>query len=63
MKNRKFKSVGYPLPFIDNIICTFKKKCIHGQNKVTDDDDDEPLIPPYFFEVNNCFIFFKLTIL
>ena len=39
----KFKSVGYPLPFIDNVIRTFKEKNIVDQNNVT--DDDEPLIP------------------
>ena len=39
----KFKSVDYPLPFIDNVIRTFKEKNIVDQNNVT--DDDEPLIP------------------
>ena len=39
----KFKSVGYHLPFIDNVIRTFKEKNIVDQNNVT--DDDEPLIP------------------
>ena len=28
--------------------------------KVTVDDDNEPLIPPYFFAVNERFILFKL---
>ena len=59
----KFKSVGYPLPFIDNVIRTFKEKNIVDQNNATDDNDDEPLIPPYFFEVNKRFIFIKATIL
>ena len=39
----KFKLLGYPLPFIDNVIRTFKEKNIVDQNNVT--DDDEPLIP------------------
>ena len=39
----KFKSVGYPLPFTDNVTCTFKEKKIVDQNNVT--DDNEPLIP------------------
>ena len=56
----KFKSVGYPLPFIDNVIRTFKEKNIVDQNNVTDDNDDEPLIPPYSFEVNKRFILLKL---
>ena len=56
----KFKSVGYPLPFIDNVICSFKKKNVVGQNSVTDDNDDEPLIPLYFFEVIKRFILLKL---
>ena len=56
----KFKSVGYPLPFIDNVIRTFKEKNIVDQNNATDDNDDEPLIPPYFFEVNKRFILLKL---
>ena len=56
----KFKSVGYPLPFIDNVIRTFKEKNIVDQNNATNDNDDEPLIPPYFFEVNKRFILLKL---
>ena len=56
----KFKSVGYPLPFIDNVIRTFKEKNIVDQNNATDDNDNEPLIPPYFFEVNKRFILLKL---
>ena len=56
----KFKSVGYPLPFIDNVICTFKEKNIVDQNNATDDNDDELLILPYFFEVNKRFILLKL---
>ena len=55
----KFKSVGYPLSFIDNLIRTFKEKNIVDQNNATD-DNDEPLIPPYFFEVNKRFILLKL---
>ena len=51
--------MGYPLPFIDNVIRTFKEKSIVDQNNATGDgdddddenDDDEPRIPPYFFEV------------
>ena len=39
----KFKSVGYSLPFTDNVTCTFKEKKIVDQNNVT--DDNEPLIP------------------
>ena len=56
----KFKSVGYPLPFIDNVIRTFKEKNIVDQNNATDGNDDELLIPPYFFEVNKSFILLKL---
>ena len=56
----KFKSLRYPLPFIDNVIRTFKEKNIVDQNNVTDDNDDVPLIPPYFFEVNKRFILLKL---
>ena len=56
----KFTSVHYPLPFIDNVICTFKEDDIVDQNNVIDDNDDEPLIPPYFFEVNKRFILLKL---
>ena len=56
----KFTSVGYSLPFIDSVICTFKEDNIVDQNNVIDDNDDEPLIPPYFFEVNKCFILLKL---
>ena len=52
--------MGYPLPFIDNVIPTFKEKNIVDQTIVTDDNDDEPLIPPYFFEVNKRFILLKL---
>ena len=56
----KFTSVGYPLPFMDNVIRTFKEDNIVDQNNVIDDKDDEPLIPPYFFEVNKRFILLKL---
>ena len=56
----KFKSVGYPLPFINNVICTFKERNIDDQNKVTDDNDDEPFTPPYFFEVDKGFMLLKL---
>ena len=56
----KFKLLGYPLPFIDNVIRTFKEKNIVDQNNITDDNDDVPLIPPYFFEVNKRFILLKL---
>ena len=56
----KFKLLGHPLLFIDNVICTFKENNIADQNKVIDDNDDEPLIAPYFCEVNKCFILLKL---
>ena len=56
----KFKSVGYPLSFIDNVIRTFKERNIVDQNNVTDDNDDAPLIRPHFFEVNKRFILLKL---
>ena len=52
--------MGYPLPFIDNVIRTFKEKNIVDQNKVTDDNDNEPLLPSYFLEVNQRFILLKL---
>ena len=52
----KFTSVGYPLPFMDNVIRTFKEDNIVDQNNVIDDKDDEPVIPPYFFEANKRFI-------
>ena len=60
----KFKctSVDYPLPFIDNVIGTFKKDNIVDQNNVIDDNDDEPPILPYFFEVNKRFILLKLPL-
>ena len=32
--------MGYPLQFIDNVICTFEKTNTDDQNKVTDDNDD-----------------------
>ena len=57
----KFKSMGYPLSFIDNVILTFKERNIVDQNNVTDDNDDQPLPPPYFFEVYKCFILLKLS--
>ena len=50
----------YPLPFIDNVIPTFKERNIVDQNNVTDDNDDEHLLPPHFFEVNKRFILLKL---
>ena len=56
----KFKPVGYPLPFIDNVFCTFKERNTVDQNNVTYDNDDEPLLPPYLSEVNKCFILLKL---
>ena len=56
----KFKSVGYPLRFIDNVIHTCKERNIVEQNNITDDNDDKPLLPPYFFGVNKCFILLKL---
>ena len=43
----KFSSVGYPLPFIDNVICTFKEDNIIDQNNIINDNDDEPLIAPF----------------
>ena len=52
--------MGYPLPFIDNVIRTFKERNIVDQNNVAGDNDDEPLLPPYFFEVNKSFILLKL---
>ena len=39
----KFKLVGYPLRFIDNVIRTFKENKIVDQNNVTDDNNDELL--------------------
>ena len=39
----KFRSVHYPLPFIDEI-CTFKERNRGDQNKVTKNNDDMPLI-------------------
>ena len=57
---RKFKSMFYPLLFVDNVIRTFKERKIGDQNKVTDDNDDERFIPPSFFEVNKRFILLKL---
>ena len=35
----KFKSVGYPLPFTDNVIRTFKEKNIVVQNNAIDDNE------------------------
>ena len=52
--------MGYPLPFIDNVIRTFKERNIGDQNNVTDDNDDEPVLSPHFFEVNKRFILLKL---
>ena len=52
--------MGYSLPFIDNVIRTFKEKNIVDQNNAADDNDDEPFIPSYFFEVNKRFILLKL---
>ena len=52
--------MGYSLPFIDNVIRTFKEKNVVDQNNATDDNDDEPFIPSYFFEVNKRFILLKL---
>ena len=60
IKKSKFRSVGYPLPFIYNVIRTFKERNIVDQNNVTDDNDDEPLLPRYFFEANKRFILLKL---
>ena len=40
----KFTSVGYPLPFIDSVICTFKEDNIIDQNNVIDDNDDDTTI-------------------
>ena len=45
----EFKSAGYPLPFIDNAICTFEEKILGNQNKVIHDNYYEPLLPLYFF--------------
>ena len=56
----KFTSVGYPLPFIGNVIRTLKEDNTVDQNNVIDDNNDEPVIPPYFFEVNKSFILLKL---
>ena len=55
----RFTSVGYPLPFIDNVIRTFKEDNIVDQNNVIDNNGAESLIPPFFFEVNNRFILLK----
>ena len=55
----RFTSVGYPLPFIDNVIRTFKGDNIVDQNNVIDNNGAESLIPPFFFEVNNRFILLK----
>ena len=52
--------MGYPLPFIDNVIRTFKEKNIVDQNNVTDDDDDESVVPTSLLEVNKRFILLKL---
>ena len=37
----KFMPVGYPLPFIHNVIRTFKEDNIVDQNNVIDDNDDD----------------------
>ena len=58
----KFKPVGYPLSFTDNVIRTFQEKNIDDQNNVLD-NYHESLIPLYLFEVNKCVILSKLTIL
>ena len=58
----KFKPVGYPLSFTDNVIRTFQEKNIDDQNNVVD-NYHESLIPLYLFEVNKCVILSKLTIL
>ena len=58
----KFKSVGYPLPFMDNVIHTFQERNIVDQNNATDDNDDEPRLSPHFFEVNKRFILLKLPL-
>ena len=58
----KFKPVGYPLSFTDNVIRTFQEKNIDDQNNVVD-NYHESLIPLYLFKVNKCFILSKLTIL
>ena len=47
----KFKSVDYPLPFTDNVICTFRERNTVDQNNITDDN---------FFVINKRFILLKL---
>ena len=42
----KFRSMDYPLPFIDNVIRTFKKRNTVAQNNVANDNDDEPVLLP-----------------
>ena len=42
----KFRSMDYPLPFIDNVIRTFKERNTVDQNNVANDNDDEPVLPP-----------------
>ena len=37
----KFMPVGCPLPFIHNVIRTFKEDNIVDQNNVIDDNDDD----------------------
>ena len=49
----KFTSAGYPLPFIDNVICTFKEDNIVDQDNAIVDNDDEPLITPCFLKLIN----------
>ena len=56
----KFKWLGYPLAFIDNVIRALNEKNMVEQSNVIDHNDDEPLIPLYFFQVNKCFILLKL---
>ena len=49
----KFKSVGYPLPFIDNVVGTFKEKNIVDYNNITDDNDDKCLYHHISFKLIN----------
>ena len=53
----KFKSAGYPLLLIENVIRTFKENNIGDQNIVIDNNDDEPLIPPISLKLINISFF------
>ena len=38
--------MDYPLPFIDNVIRTFKERNTAEQNNVANDNDDKPVLLP-----------------